>query len=187
HVTPVREPRKVLVHALDAIAQARAITLHVAAGHEVFLGGQMLEDPPALEHLDHAAPDDVVGRQVIDALARQLDSALVDGAALGRQQAGDGLERRRLARAVGAEQRRDAALADVDRHALEDEDHAVVNDLDVVERQHEKWRLRSRGVAGRGRGPGSPLVERGRAGPRPWPAQPTTSYPPPCYAWAPRP
>src|SRR5437879_4158773 len=48
----------------------------------------------------------------------------------------DGLERRRLAGAVGAEQGRDAALVDVDRHALEDEDHVVVDDLDVVERQH---------------------------------------------------
>jgi hypothetical protein len=35
-------------------------------------------------------------------------------------------------RPVGAEQGRDAALADGERHALEDEDNPVVDDLDIV-------------------------------------------------------
>src|SRR5437867_2742743 len=87
---------------------------------------------------------------MVDALPSQLDGALGDGAALGGQQAGNRLERRRLAGAVGAEQRRDPTLADIDRHALEDEDHIVVDDLDVVERQHDGRR-----------------AEAGDAGPRP--------------------
>jgi hypothetical protein len=77
-----------------------------------------------------------VRRQPVDALARQLHVALGHVATLRAQQTGDGLERRRLAGAVGAEQRGDPRLADVERHALEHEDHAVVDDLDVVEGQH---------------------------------------------------
>src|SRR5207237_10373456 len=117
---------------------------------EVFFGGEVLEHAPPLEHLHDAAPHDVIRRQMVDALAGQLDRALGDGAALRGQQAGDRLERRRLAGAVGAEQRRDPAFADIDRHALEDEDHTVVDDLDVVERQH-----------------GSRRAGAGDAGPRP--------------------
>src|SRR5439155_16016484 len=77
----------------------------------------------------------------IDALTAQLDRALGHLAALGAKQARDGLERRRLPRPVGAEQGGDAALADGERHALEDEDDAIVDDFDVVQRQH---RIRSR-------------------------------------------
>ena len=43
---------------------------------EVLFRGQVLEDAAALEHLDHAAPDHLVGRQPVDALAGQLDMAL---------------------------------------------------------------------------------------------------------------
>src|SRR5437762_1705948 len=82
-----------------------------------------------------------MGASPIDALTAQLDRALGHLAALGAKQARDGLERRRLPRPVGAEQGSDAALADVERHALEDEDDAVVDDFDVVQRQH---RIRSR-------------------------------------------
>ena len=74
---------------------------------------------------------------MVDALPRELDGALGDVAALGAQQARDGLERGRLPGAVGAEQRRDLALAAADGHALEHEDDAVVDDFDVVERQHD--------------------------------------------------
>ena len=54
-------------------------------------------------------------------------------AALGAQEVGDGLERRRLARAVGPEERDDAALGHRERHALQHEDHVVVDDLDAVD------------------------------------------------------
>ena len=41
----------------------------------------------------------------------------------------------RLAGAVGAEQRDDPALRHLERHALQHQDHVVVDDLDVVDRQ----------------------------------------------------
>ena len=48
----------------------------------------------------------------------------------------------RLARAVGAEQRDDAALGHLERHALEHQDHVVVDDLDVVDREVRRRRSR---------------------------------------------
>src|SRR5207237_1666485 len=97
---------------------------------------EMLEHPAPFEHLHDAALYDLVRRQPVDPRAAELDRALRDLAALGAQEPGDRLERRRLAGPVGAEQGRDAALADVERHALEDEDDAVVDDLGVIEEQH---------------------------------------------------
>ena len=109
------------------------------ARDQVFLGGQVFEDPPAFEHLHDAPTDYLVRSQAVDPLGVELDRALRHLATLGPQQARDRLQRRRFPGAVGAEQRRDPALADVERHALEDEDHAVVDDLDVVETEHDRW------------------------------------------------
>ena len=71
----------------------------------------MAEAMPALHHLDAAAPHQLVRRRRLHLVALEQDRALGDLAALGMQQIGDRLQRRRLARAVGAEQRDDAALA----------------------------------------------------------------------------
>src|SRR5882762_6351084 len=133
---PFLQTREVAVDALDPGGHALPVRLDVSAGDQVFFGGQVFEDPTAFEHLHDAAPDHPVRGQPVDPLVLELDRALRDVAALGPEKARDRLERRRLAGAVGAEQRRDPALADVERHALEDEDHAVVDDLDVVEAQH---------------------------------------------------
>ena len=81
----------------------------MAAGDQVLLGRQVLEHAPALEHLRDAEARDVEGAHAVDALAVEGDGALGDLAALRAQHAGDGLERRRLAGAVGAEQRGDRA------------------------------------------------------------------------------
>ena len=62
-------------------------------------------------------------------------AALGDVAALGAQQARDGLERGGLAGAVGPEEGDDAPLGDPQRDALQHEDHVVVDHLDVVDRQ----------------------------------------------------
>src|SRR5205823_7900455 len=61
-------------------------------------------------------------------------------AALGAQQVRDGLQRGDLAGAVGAEQRDELALLHLERHALQDQDDLVVDDLDIVDRQ-----IRARG------------------------------------------
>ena len=56
----------------------------------------------------------------------------------GPQHARDGLLRRRLAGAVGAEQRDDLAGVGVERDALERPDRAVA-DLDVVDLDQAEW------------------------------------------------
>ena len=101
----------------------------------------MAEAVPAFHHLDAAAPHQLVGRELVDALALEHDRALGDLAALGVQQVGDRLQRRGLAGAVGAEQRHDAALRHVERHALQHEDDVIVDDLDVVDREDGLRRL----------------------------------------------
>src|SRR3977135_2394730 len=133
---PLLEAREVRIDQLDPLLHRAAVLLDVAAGYKVLLGGQVLEHTAALEHLDETEPGDVMGAHAVDAPLAELDRALGDFAALAVQHAGNGFQRRRLAGAVGAQQGRDRAFADADRHALEDEDDAVVDDLDVVDRQH---------------------------------------------------
>ena len=70
----------------------------------------MAEAMAALHDLDRAAPHEVVGREPVDALALEQDRALGHLAAFGAKQVRDRLQGRRLAGAVGAEQRDDAAL-----------------------------------------------------------------------------
>ena len=71
---------------------------------DVLVDGEVLEDAAAFHHLEDAAADDLLRRQVLDALAFELDRAVGDLALFGLEQPGDGLERRALARAVGAEE-----------------------------------------------------------------------------------
>ncbi len=112
--------------------------LRMAASDQVLLGGQMLEHAAALEDLHQAELGHLMRAHAIDALVAELDGALGDLAALGAQHTRYRLQGRRLAGAVGAQERGDAALADVDRHALQHQDDPVVDDLDIVDRQHAK-------------------------------------------------
>jgi len=98
-----------MVHALDASRRRGAIGLHVAA-RDRFPSVVSARTRAVPRTLTTPRPAPVVRRQVVDALAAQLDGALGDGAALGGQQARDGLQRRRLAGPVGAEERRDTAV-----------------------------------------------------------------------------
>ena len=79
----------------------------------------------------------------LEPLAAVEDPALGHVAALGAQQVGDRLERGRLPGAVRAEQRDDLAFLHLQRHALQHEDHVVVDHLDAVHRQHgSAWKNR---------------------------------------------
>ena len=84
------------------------------------------------------------GVRLVDALAVELDRALRHLAALGVEQVGDRLQRRRLARAIRAQQRDDAAARHGERHALQHQDHVVVDDLDIVDRQDRVGRVGAR-------------------------------------------
>ncbi len=130
------EAREIAVDALEVGAdRGVAVTAREGAGQEILLDREMGEALAAFHHLDAAAPHQHIGRERLHGGAVEHDRALGDLAALGVQQVGDRLERRRLAGAVGAEQRDDRALRHRERDALEDEDDAVVDDLDVVERE----------------------------------------------------
>src|SRR2546426_961143 len=80
----------------------------VAAGEEILLHGQVLEDVPALHDLDDSSRDDLGRILPMDRLPLPLDRALGDVAALGPEQPGDRLQSRALAGAVGPEERDDA-------------------------------------------------------------------------------
>ena len=105
----------------------------MATHHQVLLDSQVLEHAAPLEHLGDAAPNDVVRRQPIQPLAVELDRALGDLATFRMQQTRDRLQRRGLAGAVGTEQCSDLTLPDGKRDALQHQDHAIIDDLDVAQ------------------------------------------------------
>ena len=79
-----------------------------------------------------------IGRgEVLDALAAQLDAALGHLATLALEQVGHRAQRGRLARAVAPEDGDDAAFGNLQRHALEHQDHVVVDDLDAVDVEND--------------------------------------------------
>src|SRR5256712_11885101 len=140
-MAPLLETREIGVHLLEVLAQPGAEGAPgVRAGKQVFLDAQVLEAVPPLHHLADAALHQPGRIELVDALAAEHDLALRHLAALGAQQVRDGLQRGGLAGAVGAEQRDDLALLPLERHALEDQDDVVVDDLDIVDRQ-----IRARG------------------------------------------
>ncbi len=112
------------------------LDLAVAAGEgaelEVFQRRHVGDDAPALHHLEDAAADDLVGIDAVDALAVEHDLAARDLAVLGLEQARDRLQRRRLAGAIGAEQRDDRALGHLEAQAAQHQDDVVIDDLDVA-------------------------------------------------------
>src|SRR5438876_2374483 len=135
-VAALPQRRKDVVDAADAFADCSKIAARMGPGDEIVLDRQILENPSSLEDLGHAAFDDRVRRQTVEPLPVELDRALGDLPALGAQQPRYRLQRRGLSGPVGAEQRRDAALLGEQRHTLQHQDHAVIDDFDIVERQH---------------------------------------------------
>src|SRR5690606_9017829 len=118
------------------VAQLGEAGLRVAArigGEQAVVGRQVLEDPPALEHVHEAHADPVRRAQLDDVLAVEQDLPTPDRPALGRQKSADRLERGGLAGAVSAEEGDHAALLDIQRDSLDGEEHPVVGDLDIVE------------------------------------------------------
>src|SRR5439155_3658158 len=101
---------------------------------------ERLEDLAPFHHLHDTEPADLLRIPAVDPPPHELDAAVGHLAVLGLEQPRDGLERRGLARPVGAQQRHDLALGDVERESLEDQDHVTVDDLDVVQSQHRcRW------------------------------------------------
>src|SRR5690606_898087 len=87
---------------------------------EVFAHAEAAQHMAALGHVDDAGPRDVVGTHGGNVLALEEDAA-----GLGTHEARYGLERRGLARAIGAEQRDDLTALDLEVDALDGVDLAI--------------------------------------------------------------
>src|SRR5438093_160822 len=134
-LAPLRQPGKVAIHELELLLGRVAVLPRVAAGEEVLLDREVLEDVPALHHLDDSTLDDLGRVLPVDRQCLELDRALRHVTALGPEQPGDRLQGRALPGAVGPEEGDDAPLGDAERHPFQHEDHVVVDHLDVVDRQ----------------------------------------------------
>ena len=87
--------------------------------------------------LDDATMDEVGRGQRFNALALEFDRAFGHFATLTVQQVADCAQRRRLAGTIAAQERNDAAFGYGEGDALEDEDHVVVNNLDVIHTEED--------------------------------------------------
>ena len=74
--------------------------MHGCRRDEVFIGGQVLEDAAAFQHMRDAKADALGSGQAPDVLVRPAHASARDLTALGGQQAADSLERCTLAGAV---------------------------------------------------------------------------------------
>ncbi|MDT4849956.1 hypothetical protein FQZ97_840940 [compost metagenome] len=107
--------------------------LQVRPRDQVLFHRQRGEQAAPLRHLHHALAHDGRCQRLFDGLTVQQDRALLDLAVFGIQHARHGLEHRRLARAVGAQQGHDLTWPDFQRHVTHGFDGSAVNHLDVVD------------------------------------------------------
>ncbi len=120
---------------------SRAISLSrrvKAPEAQVFERGEVGNDAPALHHLRNAPPDDPHRIAAVDPLAVEHDLAARHPAILGLEQPGNGFQRGRLAGAIGAEQRHHRPAGDVEAEPAQYEDHLVVYNFDVVDREKRR-------------------------------------------------
>src|SRR5262245_52611401 len=113
------------------------------ADQHVFSGRHVGEQPDVLKGPAHPQRGDLVGAQADERLAAKADDAGV-----GTVQAGEDVEERRLARAVGADDRGDTPV-EREAHALQGRKAAeCLDDVDgLEERRHgspsSRWRRRA--------------------------------------------
>ena len=115
--------------AVREVVRARTAGPAVGAQNQVFLHAHPAEHLTPLGHERDAATDQVLGFDRGDVLILERDDAAPRG-----QQSRDGLHERGLAGAVGADDRDDFALGDMDRYPVQRPDGTVV-DADVPRRQ----------------------------------------------------
>src|SRR6266850_302050 len=135
---PLAQAREVFEHARWLLARDTEIPSRVPTEQQVLAHGQLREDLSSFGHLDDPGPHHAVGAPAIDALAVELDRA-----ARRPEKTGDHAQCRRLASAVRPEERYDAALRDLEAHAVQGADAPVVG-LDVVHHEERTSRTRHR-------------------------------------------
>ena len=122
---------------LEPVLPGLAVLLdHLEDGHDVVLDRKAAEDRHFLRQVADARP-----RAAIHRKERHVLSVDGDGAAVGRDQPGDAIEGRGLARAVGAEQRHNLAAGEGERDIADHRAAAValaqpVNDETLTARGH---------------------------------------------------
>jgi hypothetical protein len=114
------EHREVAEHARQVAGDAVGVASHVAAEAQVLGHGQLLEGAAPLGDVGDAGADDVRRGLPVDALAGQVD--LAAGA---HHHVAHRAQERRLAGAVGAQQRHHRALLDRQIDAVEDRHRPV--------------------------------------------------------------
>lgn len=114
------QPGKVAVDPLHVLRHTLGIRNGIGAHFQVFLHGHLGKHMTALRHMGQPQPDDGVGGDRLEVRAVQRD-----GAGGGAQQSEDGMQRGGLARAVGADQGHQLAVAYRQGDTLESVDRAV--------------------------------------------------------------
>ena len=122
---PLLQAGEALVDVLNALRRVGA-GLGERPHLQVLLHCHLQKDPPPLRALGQPMLNDLVGRNALQVL-----SVKHDGAAAGMEQAGNCIQYRGLAGAVGADQGDDLPLVDLKRDALDSVDAAVV-DMDIL-------------------------------------------------------
>ena len=95
----------------------------------------MLEDAASLRNHNRPELHHLGTQHVGDVVSVEGDDPVLDEAVFRLEQAADGPQGRRLAGAVGPQQRDDAACGNAQAHAAQDLDDVVVNDFNVVDVQ----------------------------------------------------
>src|SRR5262245_5292606 len=99
-----------MVNDVEVLSGFLTVGARVGPGQQILLDGQVLEDVPTFHDLHDTVLDDLGRALPMDRAPLELDATLGDLAALRSKQTGDGLERRRLAGAVGAEEDRKSVV-----------------------------------------------------------------------------
>src|SRR3954453_18667286 len=136
------EAREERVDAVDVLADPGAVAAGERAHLEVLEDRHPREDAPPLGRLGDPDLGDRVARQALDVAAVEDDPP-----GPRRDDARDGPQRRRLAGAVGADQRDDLALVDLERDALQRLDRAVER-VDVLDDEDRVVAVRRGGAPG---------------------------------------
>src|SRR5262249_42873925 len=100
---PLGEPREIAIDALEIGADLRAVAADIGAEAEILLDAELHESAAAVRYMGNAEARDLLGRE-----ARDVASAEPEGA-LPLHHRRDRPQQRRLAGAIGTQQRGDAA------------------------------------------------------------------------------
>ena len=153
-LAPVGQQGEHRHHPVVCLGDGLPVAVGVRPGRQVLIDGQVGEDAPTLENLRDAGTHPLRRTEMADGLAVEAHRTLRDLARVDVEQPADGPQGGRLAGAVGAQERHDVAVRHLDGQAAQDEDHLVVDDLQVCDFEH----------ACSGCGPAGQWTEKGAAG-----------------------